>query len=65
MVALLAKFRNLSELSLHGNKISSVPALDNIRHLRAIDLTNNPIKVSPPACRSISTSSIASTTPQD
>lgn len=51
LMAVLAKFRYLSELSLHGNKISSVPALEGLRSLRAIDLSNNPVKVRPPSRR--------------
>jgi hypothetical protein len=45
MLAILTKFRNLSEISFHGNKISNVPSLDCLKNLRAIDLSNNPIKV--------------------
>jgi len=45
MMPLLAKFRNLSEISFHGNRLTFIPPLDTLKSLKAIDLSNNPIKV--------------------
>ena len=45
MMPLLVKFRNLSEISFHGNRLTFIPPLDTLKNLKAIDLSNNPIKV--------------------
>jgi len=45
MVNLLSKFKNLRELSLHGNRLISIPPLSSIQKLAALDISNNPIKV--------------------
>lgn len=46
MMTVLSKFKNLSEISLHGNKLTSIPPMDTLRNLKILDLSNNPIKVS-------------------
>jgi Leucine-rich repeat (LRR) protein len=45
MVSLLSKFKNLKELSLHGNRIKSIPPLSSLQKLAILDVSNNPIKV--------------------
>ena len=45
MVNLLSKFKQLVELSLHGNQLKSIPPLSSLQKLVVLDLSNNPIKV--------------------
>ena len=45
MVNLLSKFKNLRELSLHGNRLNSIPPLSSLQKLTILDISNNPIKV--------------------
>lgn len=45
MMQILIKFKDLEELSFHGNQLKSIPPLERIKKLRILDLSNNPIKV--------------------